>query len=85
MQYCAALMQPSWSTQMTLNLPPDACAAAAVPRPVPPATGMMMSAPWLLQRLVASDLPLAWSVKLLANRPFCLALSQPRTWTFLPC
>ena len=43
-QYCAALTQPSWSTQITLYLP-DAWASDAVPRPVPPATGITMSAP----------------------------------------
>ena len=55
---------------------------AAVPRPVPPATGMMTSAPWATNVSVIA-LPLSWSVKLSAKVPFCVALSQPSTWTFL--
>ena len=38
-QYCGAEMQPSVSTQMTLSLPFDDCAAAAEPR-APPAPRM---------------------------------------------
>src|ERR1035437_5257615 len=45
LQYWEALVQPSVSTHMTLTLPPAAWAAAPEPRPVPPATGKMMSAP----------------------------------------
>lgn len=43
-QYCGTLSQPSRSTQITAYSP-DSAAAAAVPRPVPPATGMITSAP----------------------------------------
>ena len=48
LQYCAALMQPSVSTHSIDTLLPDASAvwtAFAVPRPTPPATGKMTSAP----------------------------------------
>src|SRR2546423_14429488 len=82
-QYCWALTQPSWSTQITLYAPLDCWAPAAVPRPVPPATGMITSAfcatNWSDRRL-----PPFWSVNEPANEPFCAALSQPSTLTFLP-
>src|SRR2546421_6042971 len=81
-QYWLALLQPSWSTQTTLYLPPDCCAPAAVPRPVPPATGMITSAPWATN-WSDSRRPAFWSTKELANEPFCAALSQPSTLTFL--
>ena len=84
MQYCAALTQPSVSTQITETLPPDACAAAAGAEAG--ATGdredrcrhpAEMNA-WVI------DLPLFWSVKELANvPPFWFFSSQPRTLTFL--
>src|SRR3954469_23918609 len=44
-QNCGALRQPSVSTQSTDSLPLDDFAAAAEPRPVPPATGKTTSAP----------------------------------------
>ena len=77
------LSQPSTSTQMTEYLPPEALAAAVVPRPAPPATGMMMSAPWATS---ASEtfLPSSCLAKSLVKEPFWVALSQPSTWTFLP-
>ena len=80
-QYCAALTQPSWSTQITEYLPPDCCAPAAVPRPVPPATGMMTSA-FCPVNWSDSRLPAFWSVNEPANEPFCAFLSQPSTLTF---
>ena len=58
---------------MTETLPPDALATSAVPRPVPPATGMITSAPWATNVLVI-DLPLFWSVKLSAKRAVLLGL-----------
>ena len=83
-QYCAAETQPSVSTQMTLALPPDACAAAPAPRPVPPATGKTMSAPcWMNVWVIC--LPWFWSVNDWAKvPPFWFASSQPRTLTVLP-
>ena len=60
----------------------DCCAPAAVPRPVPPATGMITSA-FCATNWSDSRLPPFWSVKEPANEPFCAALSQPSTLTFL--
>src|SRR6266545_2479087 len=80
-QYCGALLQPSWSTQITEYLPPDCCAPAAVPKPVPPATGMITSA-FCAMNWSDSRLPAFWSVNEPANEPFWVVLSQPSTLTF---
>src|SRR5262249_42008093 len=72
--------QPSESTQMTEKRP---AAESAVPRPAPPATGRITSAPceasW-------SDccLPLSCLTKSSVNRPSWVSLFHPSPCTFLP-
>src|SRR5262249_9841186 len=83
-QSAASEVQPSVSTQMTETAPCEAAAVFAAPAPAPPATGKMMSAPWLTKSS-ETDLPLLESVKDWLNEPpFWLASSQPRTWTLVP-
>ena len=88
LQYCAALVQPSVSTQNMFTFgrqPRSACwTALAAPRPTLPATGKMMSAPSLMNVWV-SVWPLVWLVKSPVNEPFWVVSFQPRTCTLVPC
>src|SRR5215831_61523 len=90
LQYWAALTQPFVSTQYMYTCLPLASAvltAAAVPRPSPPATGKMMSAPWLMN-VLAMRWPAPWSPKGFdppTKIPFWVFSLQPSTWTCVPC
>src|SRR5215472_4213242 len=87
LQYCAALMHPSVSTQSMLTLPPEAsacCTAFAAPRPTLPATGKMMSAPSEM-KVAVIVWPLPSLVKSPLNVPFWVCSFQPSTCTWVPC
>src|SRR5215470_19243535 len=88
LQYVEALTHPSVSTQYMYTFLPLASAvltAAAVPRPSPPATGKMMSAPWLMN-VLAIRCPAPWSPNGFdppTKMPFWVFSFQPSTWTCL--
>src|SRR5580693_2288218 len=58
--------------------------AFAAPRPTPPATGKMMSAPSVMNCWV-TVWPMVRLVKLLVNSPLWVCSFQPSTFTFLWC
>ena len=89
LQYCDALMQPSVSTHImfTFWLPAELSAsstALAAPRPTPPATGKMMSAPSVMNCWVMVW-PMVRLVKLLVNSPLWDFSFQPSTVTCVWC
>ena len=87
LQYCAALTQPSVSTHIMFTFWPcwsAFCTAFIAPRPTPPATGKMMSAPSGMN-VLRDGLAHGQVGETVVNSPDWVCSFQPSTFTCVWC